>query len=138
MEQVLIPAFVSAIVALIISFLSPRFTHTMWKRQKRKEQQVAVAERYAVLLTQLIASDNLTFLRDRSVAEALRLTPTEIEFRGMLFVIQVLFESDNIKRRAREVAEGGETAVRMRAELMAYLLAEALDLPFDKIPKLGG
>jgi hypothetical protein len=106
----------------------------VWKHQKRKEQQVAIAERYAVLLNQLIASDNFTRLRDRSLEDAFRLSATDIEFRGMLFVIQVLFESDDVKKRAREVAEGGDSAGR--ATLMAYLFAEALNLPFSKIPKL--
>jgi hypothetical protein len=78
MNFALVSVLVPAMVALIVSMISPVFTHLIWKHQKRKEQQLTVAERFAALHSELIR----------------------------------------------------------RYGLQAYLFAEALDLPFSKIPKL--
>jgi hypothetical protein len=44
-EVAIISVSVSAIVSLSVTFISPWWTHKLWKRQKLKEQQLAVAER---------------------------------------------------------------------------------------------
>ena len=40
MNIALFSVLVPAIVALVVSTISPVFTHLIWRRQKRKEQQV--------------------------------------------------------------------------------------------------
>jgi hypothetical protein len=126
LEVALVSASISAIVAVCVAIISPWFTHRLWMRQKRKEQQVAISSRYATLLDQIILSGQL------------RRTAIDVEFHGILFLIQVVFESSDVKDRARKLATGGESPDmdRIQAELMAYLFAEAHDLSFKTIPKL--
>ena len=49
MNFALVSVLIPAIVALIVSMISPVFTHLIWRRQKRKEEQLVVAEHFAVL-----------------------------------------------------------------------------------------
>lgn len=48
---VLIPAITSAVVALLVFALTPYINLVVWKKQKLREQQLAVAKRFAELST---------------------------------------------------------------------------------------
>jgi hypothetical protein len=47
LTSIVVPAIVSLVVALIVSYFGPRFNFPIWRKQKRKEQQLAIAERFA-------------------------------------------------------------------------------------------
>jgi hypothetical protein len=107
-------------------------THHLWKRQKRKEQQLAVAERYAVLRAEMSASVDFSDLK-----AAFKRTPAEMELQGLLFVIPVLFKTEEVVTYARRLQLPGDSnkpVWMVRYELQAYLFAEALNVPFDKVP----
>jgi hypothetical protein len=59
LETALVSASIAAVVSISVAVISPLFTHTLWKRQKRKEQQLALAERFAALCAQMASFDVL-------------------------------------------------------------------------------
>jgi hypothetical protein len=133
LEVALVSASISAVVSVSIAFISPLFTHHLWNRQKRKEQQLAVAERYAALRAEIAASAH--FPKPRVPFET---SPARMELQGLLFVIPVLFKTEEVISRVHALGlqEGGgpnKPVWMVRYELQAYLFAEALNLPFDKV-----
>jgi hypothetical protein len=52
LEVALVSASISAVVSVCVAVVSPLFTHHLGKRQKRKEQQLAIAQRYVELRAQ--------------------------------------------------------------------------------------
>jgi hypothetical protein len=46
-SSIVVPAIVSLVVALTVSYFGPRFNFPVWRKQKRKEQQLAIADRFA-------------------------------------------------------------------------------------------
>jgi hypothetical protein len=132
MNFALVSVLIPAIVALIVCTISPLFTHYLWKRQKRSERKLAVAERYAVLNAEVEAH-----LHPEDFAARGRLSAAKNEMLGLLFVVPVLFQKKEVVIRAKALRGGvrnPETIARQRIELEAYLFAEALDVSFDKIP----
>lgn len=127
MNFALVSVLIPAIVALIVSMISPVFTHLIWRRQKRKEKQLAVAERFAVLNAEMDAHHHPEDIATRAMNE----------LSGILLVVPVLFKKKEVVRRARALTGVHDPeAFMIRIELEAYLLAEALDLSFDEIVEL--
>jgi hypothetical protein len=114
-------ALISVSVSLAVSFISPWWTHKLWKRQKLKEQQLAVAERFAAVLA--------GFPEDRP-DEPLQLS---WHFTSLMVLIGTLFKN----RELREVAVGlvrtePPLTCRLHARefgrLQALLFEEALEI----------
>jgi hypothetical protein len=131
LETALVSASIAALVSLSVAIFSPLFTHHLWKRQKRKEQQLALAERFAVLRAELRTYDD-----NRDQGAWYKWANARTEMSGLLFVVQVLFEKDDVIIRAKKLrgVQNPETIEVQRVELQTYLFAEALDVSFDKIP----
>jgi hypothetical protein len=134
LETALVSASIAAVVSVSIAFISPLFTHHLWNRQKRKEQQLAIAERYAVLRAEISASAH--FSKPRVPFET---SPARMELQGLLFVIPVLFKTEEVISRVhalglQERGDQNKPLWMVRYELQAYLFAEALNVPFDKVP----
>jgi hypothetical protein len=137
LEVALVSASISSVVSVCVAVISPMFTHRLWKRQKRKEQQLAIAERFAVLFSEVVALENTSDLEQTSANE-LRFWSAQVEFRGLLYAIQVLFENSVITQRATDLWAGEDKVnLLICAELQAFLFAEALDIPTSKIPTRG-
>jgi hypothetical protein len=144
LENALVTASIAAGVSLIVAVFSPLFTHHLWKRQKRKEQQLALAERYSALM----ATSTVIHKTFRKTSPPLFGLPEEEEpeFRRLLFVILVLFQSTDVVGRAGSMlypTEMGKSPALVLDEpweifvtLQGYLFAEALDVPFEKVPPL--
>jgi hypothetical protein len=64
LEAALVSASIAAVVSVSVAVISPLFTHHLWKRQKRKEQQLVVAERFTVLSAETMACAELEALRE--------------------------------------------------------------------------
>jgi hypothetical protein len=114
-----------------LSWIVRWFTHRFWKRQKLKEQQLAVAERFSVLRQELLASSGIqegdAFVRSVHARE---------EMAGLLYMVPVLFEKKEVVTRVDDLKHlriVDNNIHGQRVELQCYLFAEALDLPFDKI-----
>jgi hypothetical protein len=60
-----------------------------------------------------------------------------MELQGLLFVIPVLFDTEEVVSRVRMFQEPGnpdKVFWMVRRELQAFLFAEALNVPFDRVP----
>jgi hypothetical protein len=138
MKSVLLPAIVSLVVSLVLIYLSPWFTHLVWKKQKRKEQQLAIADRFAKL------SYDLNIVRDSCPGpEDTREVFFEksslfLEQNALILLIRVLFDHKrtvNAEQRFRDLMLTDMPDVNrmhiLRSELMACLFAEALEIPFE-------
>jgi hypothetical protein len=65
----------------------------------------------------------------------------EMEMRGLIFVVPVLFEKQQVIDRALSLMAGNDGSEKPRGvkyyELQGYLFADALDIPFDKLLKFN-
>jgi hypothetical protein len=115
------PTFITSlitavIVAVLAAFLTPRFQHLFWKRQKFREQRVSIAERFAALHGKFT------------------LGPVEGKFEwsrvfeedALLIVIQVLFEREDVLI----------SASRLRAWLNTHPLNLSENLPIGDLMEL--
>jgi hypothetical protein len=135
MDSALETAVIAAAVSISVSLISPAFTHQLWKSQKRKEQQLAIAARFATLIAEIAAG-----VDSREPKAIGKKSPAETELIGILYVIPVLFENEETVDRALTLLGRGpskESPVLLRIELQGYLFAEALNTSFMKIVKLG-
>jgi hypothetical protein len=134
MDSALETAVIAAAVSLSVSFISPAFTHHLWKRQKRKEQQLAIAQRYFELRAQTSPSlYSALFEGD----QRLQAKQADVEMSGLLFLIPIFFKKKEVLVRAaglRGVTEPADNWIYF--ELQAFLFAEALNVPFEKVPDL--
>ena len=130
MNFALLSVFISATVSLVVTMISPVFTHLIWKHQKRTDQQLAIAERFAVLRAKLL------FVVSPRHEERIN---AEMEMKGMLFVIPVLFERKEVAKRALELIglEDPVTVTMKQIELQAHMFAEAFDISLSKIPVIN-
>jgi hypothetical protein len=133
LEVALVSGSISAVVSVCIAVISPLFTHHLWKRQKRKEQQLAIAQRYVVLRAQTSPSLHPQLLESD---QRLQFKQAQVEMKGLLFLIPILFEREEIIDRADGLLKPADTWIYF--ELQAFLFAEALDVPFEKAPNLVG
>ena len=121
MDSALETALIAAAVSLSVSLISPAFTHHLWKRQKLKEQQLAVAERFAAILA--------GFPEDKP-DEPIQLS---WHFTSLLVLIGTLFENEELREVARGLArtEPPFTArlhAREFGRLQTLLFEEALEI----------
>jgi hypothetical protein len=114
-------ALIAAAVSLSVSLISPVVTYHIWKRQKRREQELAVAERFAAILTGFPENEP-----DEPI-------PLSWNFTSLLVLIGTLFENEEL----REVAIGLARTeppfttrhhAREFGRLQALLFEEALDI----------
>jgi hypothetical protein len=132
LQTALVSASIAAIVSLSVAVFSPLFTHHLWKRQKRKEQQLAIAVRFCTLIAEIAAAAAVNMA-------SVNKSPAETELIGILYVIPVLFENEETVDRALTLLGRGrseESPVILRIDLQGYLFAEALNISFKKIVKL--
>ena len=138
LETALVSASIAAVVSVSVAVFSPLFTHHLWKRQKRKEQQLAVAERFAAVFSEFVALARFD-MGDSSwkAADVARFETIRTEFHGILYSVFVLFDSDVSKRRAEDLMFAKKIGTLECAELQSFLFAEALDLSTKAIPTMG-
>ena len=124
----------AVIVAVLAAYLTPRFQHAVWRRQKLREQRIAVAERFAAM--------NANF-RFASPDEVEPNWGEVFEMDGLLRLVEVLFERGEV-RNARENLRAwldtnptllsGQLPIdqfmkmwKLRVEVLAALFAEAFE-----------
>jgi hypothetical protein len=138
LETALVSASIAAVVSLSVAFFSPMLTHHLWKRQKRKEQQLSVAQRYAYVFAERVAFGRFDMSDSSwSAADDARFETVKVEFHGILYSVQVLFDSEVIRKRAQDLMLTERISMLECAELQAFLFAEALDISTKKIPTMG-
>jgi hypothetical protein len=107
-----------------VTFISPWWTHKLWKRQKLKEQQLAVAERFAAILA--------GFPEDRPdepIAFSWR-------FTGLMVLIGTLFKDKDVLAVAKHLVKTEPPFTpRLHAkefgQLQTLLFEEALEIKRD-------
>jgi hypothetical protein len=137
LTSIVVPAIVSLVVALVVSYFGPRFNFPVWRRQKRKEQQLAIAERFAKISASpySVGYDNY----DSNHETWLRAQELRQERQTLLFLIPVIFEDAKTWELVTRVtilidALDGWTKITPEGYLLliqvgARLFAEALDIP---------
>jgi hypothetical protein len=141
------PTFITSlgtgvIVAFVAAFLSPRFQHLFWKKQKLREQRVLIAERFAAL------HGEFTLARAAEVDFSSR-----FEEDALLVLVQVLFEREQTKisgsrlkewlyNHAIELSASEKPSVllevwALRIDLLSRLFAEAFEISTDNQGKNG-
>ena len=111
----------SGMVALTVLWASPRLTFRVWKRQKLRDQQLQIAERF----------DRLSIALDNGPQHFM-------EERAIVMLAAALFESQSLKRKLKEVgpavtkndlsAETFDSLSRLRTEITMLMYVEALEL----------
>ena len=138
LETALVSASIAAVVSVTVAVISPLFTHHLWKRQKRKEQQLAVAERFAARTAEMVAS---TFLNAvDSVSAQREKDAARLEVMGILYLVPILFETSGSSMLAAELRNhplSGQRALNKIRDLQVALFAEALDLPYQRSTESG-
>jgi hypothetical protein len=119
-EAVIISASVSAFVSFTVSIISPWWTHHLWKKQKLREQQLAVAERFAAILAKFPDGP------DEAV-------PFSWSFTGLMVLIGTLFKNKEVRAVAQHLVKTEPPFTpRLHAkefgELQALLFEEALEI----------
>jgi hypothetical protein len=147
---VLIPAVTSAVVALLVFALTPYMNLVVWKKQKRKEQQLAIAKRFAELSANQYARWGSSSAEVFAGEDEMHTTLWEQE--GLLLLIPCIFKTPAVKQCANWLAETlKETpptniekfqtyrgSVEMRNDLQAMLFAEALDIDSTAVRQIAG
>lgn len=126
-------SLVSAItVAVLTSFLAPRFQHSIWKKQKFSEQRISVAERLGAL--------NAAFRFEADDGSDPN-WGNVWEMDGLLRLVEILFERQETRKAAADLKSWidnhgikltGEIPItdfmelwKLRVELLACLYSEA-------------
>ena len=89
LETALVSAFIAAAVSFSVAVFGPLFTYCLWKRQKRKEQQLTVSQRFAALSASLFAFTGI----DAMVGSETQTVATALEMHALLRLIPVLFNT---------------------------------------------
>jgi hypothetical protein len=142
MSTVILPAVISAIVSWTIMYFGPRFNFNVWKKQKRKEQQLAIADHFAKIIVNPynMGYDNY----DNDHKTWLAAEEVKWERMSVLTQIAVLFERPETRKVAKKMNSSGPSkdddsrvialTNLMMFDLAANLFAEALDLPSIPTP----
>lgn len=133
LEVALVSASISAVVSLSVAVGSPLLTHTLWKRQKRKEQQLAIAQRFSALYSDyLVWKDKGAGAK--TIEELAPINPSWFEFTGVLYLAQVMFIRPEVIQLANTLMQDVDRIDFMTVtQLQAHLFAEALDIPANKV-----
>ena len=127
-STILISAFCAIISGTAVAFLSPRFAHLVWKKQKRREQQIAVAEKFERLFSDIHISGNIRPKPTGEKATDERLLIIESRFweQQALFILTwVLFEREDtlalatqLMRMVNEGSRDFQNLYRVRTEFL--------------------
>ena len=121
---IFLSSFVTLLVAMVIA---PLVSHRIWKKQKLRDQQLAIAQRFASLLSTMMSYEALI----STVEYDHKWGSTLSEFLGILKTIQVLFKREGIGTLAARLPPEKDRMLdgAKGAELQARLFAEALNVP---------
>src|ERR1039457_4617442 len=139
-----IPTMLISIVSAVMSgtavaFLSPRFAHSIWKKQKLREQQVAVAEQFANIFSDLHIAGNIVPKPSHDEG-SMKIASRFYEQYSLFILAFVLFEREDTlslgNRLLKMVNDGShdfKTLYSLRTEFLAHMFAEALGISTEKI-----
>ena len=135
----------SLLSALIVAFLSPKFGYFVWRKQRRREQQLALADRFAKLNSDLRIIGNLKPRpkegESSSERHAVDAAAPFLEQNALLSLIFVAFERKHtlesalMLKRAVDAGTAFQSIYSLRVDLLARLFAEALEIPPDVISR---
>jgi hypothetical protein len=138
-----ITVFISLGSALIVAFLSPRFAHLIWKKQKLREQRIAVAERFAKISADIYIVGNLhprPPQQDVVGSQSLEKVSTFLEQDALLALIHVLFERKdtlasglNLKKELQSGSRDLQSLYALRVDLLGRLFAEAFEISTEDL-----
>ena len=141
-------SIISAIISgTAVAFLSPRFAHSIWKKQKLREQQVTVAERFEKLFSDLHIAGNIRpvpprgkLIDEKSLENSLKVESRFWEQHALFILTFVLFERDDtlslgmrLKRMIDDRSKDYPALYSLRMEFLAYMFAEAFGISPEKI-----
>lgn len=135
-------SIISAIISgTAVAFLSPRFAHSVWKKQKLREQQVAVAEQFAKLFSDLHIAGNLRPVPSLDEG-SMEIESRFHEQRALFILAFVLFDWEDtlsfgikLLKLINDNSHDFQALSSLRAEFLARMFAEALDISPEKITK---
>lgn len=144
--------FISLCSAVVVAFLTPRFQHLVWKRQRLREQPIAIAERFAKVSSNFIVVTDITPPHGASDSAGLLENASGfLEQDALLVLIQILFESrraldsgNKLKKALTSLRshpppeEGIRRLYALRVDLLSCLFAEAFDISVEKLADRAG
>jgi hypothetical protein len=139
----------SAITAVTVAFLGPRFQHIVWRSQRLREQRIAVAERLAKIGASLyVATHAAPAVTMTAPERAVETAELYLEQFSLLALVQVLFndpgtlEAGTAFKRVLDEATPTGVSVEYRQKLHAYrvnllsrLFAEAFGISVKKLER---
>ncbi|HSY03627.1 MAG TPA: hypothetical protein VK819_15800 [Acidobacteriaceae bacterium] len=130
---------VSLACSVVVAYLSTHFTHLVWGKQKRREQQLAVAERFANIRLQFYVYANID---PKTTEERLKIAPARVEQDSVLMLICTLFKRRDtilwtikLRRAINEHRTDIEVMHRLRLDITVGLFAEALGISMNEVSK---
>lgn len=134
--------FASLSTAILVSYLGPKFQHLSWKKQKKRETCLFLANR----LIELAADADVAVLAPRNPANSF---PKALEYELLLALTSVVLERKEGRGTALDIkklmnqpqADPGQVleAYRriygLRLNLLILLYSEAFDIPLSKLQK---
>lgn len=144
-----------AIAGVIVAFVSPRFAHLVWKKQKLRDQQILIAERFARISANFIVLTHMTspdwnaaqFGTDKMLDNFSAIQEQE----SLLVLIWCLFKRKDTLDAVLRLKQGlrglstapdrrrSEEEIRMlyklRVDLLSKLFGEAFDLTDDLLKR---
>jgi hypothetical protein len=146
MQSVLLSAVTSLVVALAVSFAAPRFNFGIWKKQKLREQQLSIAERFAKLGADMYVYSNVLPRVAKDHEDAKRFVEAMapmLEQRALVGLMSVLFDNEELWLLGTELGEiydsgdeeGAKRIPEIRGRMMEMMYAEALEISSRKLAK---
>jgi hypothetical protein len=142
----------SAVTTLTVLLSAPRLNFRVWKKQRLREQQLQVADKFAKLSANFFIHMNLQPVRKQDARDNAKIIEgfTPVFEQNVTFtLIGVLFEHPRTLEKLdllKQALEGDNSentiraASRIRSEIAALLYAEALErpmLPFANDASMG-
>ncbi len=118
---------------VVVAFVTPRFGYPIWRKQQRRQQQIALAERFANLGSNLYVITN-SKPHPTQGARVSENIAALLEQNSLLVQIYVLFEDKDtlaLALRLRTAIDNNtdfQSLHTMRVDLTARLFAEAFEV----------
>jgi hypothetical protein len=118
--------------SVVVAYLTPQFSHFAWRKQKRREQQLEIAERFAQ------SNSNLWLASNTPSAGLVDMDNARIAQNALVLLIVMLFDDEDtlsliaeLRKKIASDDEEGDVVLRMR--IAPRLFAEALGIHMEPL-----
>lgn len=128
---------------MVVAYLTPQFSHFAWRKQKRREQQLELAQRFVNIKANFYVYANLDWVTNAENEQALRHVSDSLEQDALLALIWTLFtDKDTLQlvhalrqeiNSNRGKPESYPQLHKLRLDIAPRLFAEALGISISKI-----